>query len=153
MSRQELAEAIVDQLGAANADTPLPRRIVIHGDDSGALAQAVSRENHRRVRANQAAAAGGAAGAPLAAVPAIDVIGSRGTAATLESGASWAGALTSVADRFLQLGIDPPAWLVYRDGVLVEMPGRHRHTDLATLIAALESPTPLPLLTRLGIGS
>ncbi|WP_228555835.1 hypothetical protein [Catenulispora pinisilvae] len=162
MTRQELAGALID--GLAASATSLPKRLVIHGADSSELAREVSAENARRVTANAAAASaadGTAASAAHGAAPeavaaaaaalptAIHVIGSHGTAAELSSGSSWTGAITAFADRFLP---DRAGWVGYRDGVPVPNPGSHWYTDLGALIAALDAPSRLPLLTRMGIG-
>ncbi|WP_228563920.1 hypothetical protein [Catenulispora rubra] len=125
MTRTELATGIVDQLLAASAETPLPRRVVIHGDDSAALAQAVSLAYQRHPDA--------------ATLPRIDVIGVRGTIAQAEAGASFVGRLTATADRLPLVNLDPAGWVVHRAGLPRLLDGRHRYADLAALLAALDA--------------
>ncbi|MFD0635822.1 hypothetical protein ACFQ9X_33945 [Catenulispora yoronensis] len=65
--------------GAAGA--VLPRKVVVHGDDSHAVAEAISQ-----------------------ALPNVDVIGARGSVGSLKSGRTVAGAVAALGNRFLLQG-------------------------------------------------
>ncbi len=109
---------------AASAYAP-PRRLVIHGDNSADLAEAISAEfRHHPDNAN---------------LPRIEIIGVRGTIAQAAAGASFVGRLTAHADRMPLVDLDLAGWVAYRSGLRRRVPGRHRYTDLATLIAAMDA--------------
>ena len=135
-TRDEMAAAIIEQL-AASPD-PVPRRIFIEGDNSAALARAISAENQRRTAANQALPAGGA---PAAVLPPVDVVGVRGTVAQLTDGGTWTGWVTGLGDRFLNQGANSPGLVVYRNGRPVRLAP---YPDLASLLAALDAPPKVP---------
>jgi hypothetical protein len=146
-SRDRLASDLIDKLAESSSTDPIPRRIFLSGDDSAALAQAITAENQRRTTANQALPADTA---PAAVLPPIDVIGIRGTVTHLNGGGGWTDWVAGLGDRVLNQGADTPGLIVYRDGQPLRLAP---YPDLASLLAAFDAPPKLPHRPWTGVRS
>src|SRR5262249_15326661 len=98
MTSEELGAAIVHQLTAPGAE-PLPRKLVVHGDDSDAVALAISR-----------------------GLPNVDVIGTLGSVGSLKSGLTMAGTVSALGHRFLLQRDTGPRWVGYLGGNPISIP-------------------------------